>query len=146
MRVGGRSPPAFPDRQAGQAGLAERQPQDEVRQEQPGERSNNLTPDVRGGGQVVAVLGASAVTGIIDRLERAGYVRREPDPTDRRRVLVAAEPARIPDLTGVFDELTREMSALMARYDERETAAVVDYLTNTIRVLRSQTARLTGEE
>src|SRR5436853_3885354 len=33
-------------------------------------------------------LTTGAVTGMIDRLERAGYVRREPDPEDRRRVIV----------------------------------------------------------
>jgi len=32
----------------------------------------------------------------------------------------------------------------MARYDEREMAAIVDYLDNTVRVLREQTARLTA--
>lgn len=85
---------------------------------------------------------ASAVTGIIDRLERAGYVQRQADPADRRRVLVAANPARTPDLTGIFAELGREMGAFMSRYDEREMAAVVDYINNTIRVLKAQTERL----
>lgn len=85
---------------------------------------------------------ASAVTGIIDRLERAGYVQRQADPADRRRVLIAANPARTPDLTGIFAELGREMGAFMSRYDEREMAAVVDYINNTIRVLKAQTERL----
>lgn len=87
-------------------------------------------------------VGASAVTGIVDRLERAGYVQRVPDPGDRRRVLVSADPRRVPDLTGIFTDLGREMGAFMARYDEHQVAAIVDYLQNTIRVLRAQTARL----
>jgi DNA-binding MarR family transcriptional regulator len=33
-------------------------------------------------------LTTGAVTAVVDRLERAGYVRRVPDPTDRRKVLV----------------------------------------------------------
>ncbi|RLP92598.1 MarR family transcriptional regulator [Micromonospora sp. BL4] len=90
-------------------------------------------------------VGVSAVTGIVDRLEQAGYVRREPDPSDRRRVLVVADPSRAPDLTGIFADLSREMNAFMSRYDERQMATVVDYIENTVRVLRSQTARLTGE-
>jgi DNA-binding Lrp family transcriptional regulator len=88
----------------------------------------------------------SAVTGIVDRLERAGYVRREPDPSDRRRVLVAADPARVPDLTGIFAALGRDMWAFMSRYDERELAAVIDYIQNTIRVLREHTARLSEDD
>ncbi|BCJ68478.1 MarR family winged helix-turn-helix transcriptional regulator [Polymorphospora rubra] len=91
-------------------------------------------------------VGASAVTGIVDRLERAGYVRREPDPADRRRILVAADPTRAPDLTDIFADLGREMGAFMSRYDEREMAAVVDYVTNTIRVLKTRTARLAEKD
>ena len=88
----------------------------------------------------------SAVTGIVDRLERAGYVRREPDPSDRRRVLVVADPARVPDLTGIFAALGRDMWAFMSKYDEREMAAVIDYIQNTIRVLRDHTVRLNEED
>jgi len=39
-------------------------------------------------------LTTGAVTGMIDRLERAGYVRREPDPADRRRVIVTPNLAK----------------------------------------------------
>src|SRR5919204_5347290 len=37
-------------------------------------------------------LTSGAVTGVIDRLERAGYARRVPDPTDRRRVKLDVTP------------------------------------------------------
>ena len=39
-------------------------------------------------------LTTGAVTGMIDRLERAGYVRREPHPEDRRRVIVQPDLPR----------------------------------------------------
>jgi DNA-binding MarR family transcriptional regulator len=39
-----------------------------------------------------AGLTTGAVTGVIDRLERAGYARRVPDPSDRRRVRVEVTP------------------------------------------------------
>jgi DNA-binding MarR family transcriptional regulator len=41
-------------------------------------------------GQLASSSGLStgAVTAVVDRLERAGYARRVPDPTDRRRVLI----------------------------------------------------------
>lgn len=39
-------------------------------------------------------LTTGAVTGMVDRLERAGYVSREPDPKDRRRVIVKPDLAR----------------------------------------------------
>ncbi|MBE0466472.1 MAG: MarR family transcriptional regulator, partial [Candidatus Desulforudis sp.] len=37
-------------------------------------------------------LTTGAVTGVIDRLERTGFVRREPDPGDRRRVIIRPHP------------------------------------------------------
>ncbi|GAA3396850.1 MarR family winged helix-turn-helix transcriptional regulator [Cryptosporangium minutisporangium] len=87
-------------------------------------------------------VGITAVTGIVDRLVRAGYVRREPDPADRRRVLLYAETGAMPDLGAIFADLGQAMAAFTSKYDEREMAVVVDYLDNTIRVLREQTAKL----
>jgi DNA-binding MarR family transcriptional regulator len=87
-------------------------------------------------------VGVTAVTGIVDRLERAGYVRREPDPADRRRVLLVADESRAPDLGGILADLGRELDAVLAKYDEREKAAIVDYVEHTIGVLRAQTAKL----
>ncbi len=87
-------------------------------------------------------LTSGAVTGLVDRLEGAGYVRRTPDPADRRRILVAAIPDRHPDLTGVFAELGQEMAKFIAKYDERELAVIGDWITNTIKALQAQTQRL----
>src|SRR5262245_6591443 len=41
-------------------------------------------------GQLAAATGltSGAITGLVDRLERAGFVRREPDLVDRRKVRV----------------------------------------------------------
>ncbi|MEU4834618.1 MarR family transcriptional regulator [Streptosporangium sp. NPDC023615] len=88
--------------------------------------------------------GASAITALVDRLERAGYVRRVPDPADRRRVLVTATSGQTPDLGMIFADLGREMGAFLAEYDERELALILDYVTKTIAVLKAQTARLSS--
>lgn len=50
------------------------------------------------------------MTGLVDRLEAAGHVRRDRDPQDRRRVLVVpgAEAGR-PDLSGIFADLAAAM-------------------------------------
>lgn len=80
-----------------------------------------------------------AVTGMIDRLERAGLAQRDPDPKDRRRVLVTAT-ANQPN---VFGDLAKAMNELASRYDEKELDAIADYLTRTIAVLRDQTRKLT---
>lgn len=81
-----------------------------------------------------------AVTGMVDRLERAGLARREPDPSDRRRVRLSATGTQ-PE---VFGDLAAAMNALTDRYDATEQQVIADYLTRTIEVLREQTRRLTG--
>src|SRR4029453_5253747 len=49
-------------------------------------------------------LTSGAITRVIDRLEQSGYVRRVPDPTDRRRVIVELVPER---MAGVEAALAR---------------------------------------
>ncbi|KII00074.1 MarR family transcriptional regulator [Streptomonospora alba] len=85
-----------------------------------------------------------AVTGLVDRLRRHGYVRRTPDPADRRRVLISVDPDARPDFAGAFAGLSKAMSELMATYDETETAAIADYVTNTVAILQAETRRMTA--
>lgn len=89
-------------------------------------------------------VGATALTGIVDRLERAGYVLRRPDPADRRRTLLVANPATSPDLSGIFADLTAAMGEFTRGYSPEEAAVIAGWLDNTIRVLREQTAKLSG--
>lgn len=85
-----------------------------------------------------------AVTGLVDRLVRAGCVRREPDPADRRRLLVSAAAGPPDDavLADVFAILGREMGEFTSGLDERQVEAVVAWLRKMIDVLQAQTRRL----
>jgi DNA-binding MarR family transcriptional regulator len=66
-------------------------------------------------------LTTGAVTGVIDRLERGGFVRREVDPTDRRKVIVVPDPARVDrDLFPHFPSLERARAD--AFYDDFSVA------------------------
>ena len=51
-------------------------------------------------------LTSGAVTRVIDRLEQAGYVRRIPDPADRRRVIVEVVPERIASIQSTLDRVS----------------------------------------
>lgn len=62
-------------------------------------------------------LTTGAVTGVVDRLEKNGYVRREPDPADRRKVIVVADAARVDrELFPHFPSLKR--AAAQQFYDD----------------------------
>jgi DNA-binding MarR family transcriptional regulator len=66
-------------------------------------------------------LTTGAITGAIDRLERAGLVERKRDGTDRRKVIVAGTPAtrRVDPWR---EQMRRAVTRILARYDDDELA------------------------
>jgi DNA-binding MarR family transcriptional regulator len=74
-------------------------------------------------------LTTGAVTGIIDRLEQAGFARRERDTTDRRKVFVRSLPAIERRIAPLFVPMQRAFEATLAGYGEAELALFVDFLT-----------------
>ena len=55
----------------------------------------------------LAGLTTGAITGVLDRLERAGFVRREPDPADRRRLRVRVVADRVDEIEGYHEPPSR---------------------------------------
>nr|BFF01410.1 MarR family transcriptional regulator [Streptoalloteichus tenebrarius] len=100
------------------------------------------TPITAGRLAELSGLSTGAVTGVIDRLERAGYVRRVRDPRDRRKVLVETTGAHERIAAGLFDGLRRGVEEIVALYDESQLAAVEGFLEAMTEVLRRETARL----
>jgi len=87
-------------------------------------------------------LTTGAVTGVIDRLERAGFVRREEHPADRRKVVVRVIPERLPEVGRLFTSLGEAMTALCGRYSEAELRVIVDYLSRAADLFRRETRLL----
>jgi DNA-binding MarR family transcriptional regulator len=87
-------------------------------------------------------LSPGAVTGLVDRLERGGHVTRAADPTDRRRIVISALPSQGAGTGEAFARLSAEMTVMASRYDEKEAAAIADFLQRTIEILREQTRLL----
>ena len=74
-------------------------------------------------------LSTGAITGVLDRLERAGFVAREADPHDRRRTLVRLTPDRMPNLERIFAPLTLGMERMCGRYTTEQLALVLKFMT-----------------
>ena len=89
-------------------------------------------------------LTTGAVTGIIDRLEKAGYVRRTDDPKDRRRTIV--EPTRNRKLErkieGIFMPLHERMHKLLSSYSDSELAFLLDVVTKSTELTREESKKL----
>jgi DNA-binding MarR family transcriptional regulator len=72
-----------------------------------------------------------AMTGILNRLERAGYITRRPDPQDRRRVRVAAVPAAVTRAETLYGPYYARLNDLFAAYSPDEIAVLTDWFTRT---------------
>ena len=72
-----------------------------------------------------------AVTGILNRLERAGFITRVPDPTDRRRVRVAPVPAAVTRVVALYGPYYDRLDAQFAEYSPAEIAVLNDWFTRT---------------
>jgi DNA-binding MarR family transcriptional regulator len=81
-------------------------------------------------GQLAAVTGLTtgSVTGVLDRLERAGYTRRERDPHDRRRVLVVPVAEGLARLAEHYTDHGRHMEAVLAQRSPEQLRVIADFL------------------
>jgi DNA-binding MarR family transcriptional regulator len=93
-------------------------------------------------------LTTGAVTGVIDRLEEGGFVRREADPADRRRVVVRGIPGRGREVGTIFEPLQKALDELYTRYTDAELAVALDLNDRSVPIVLAETARLrsTGVE
>lgn len=73
-------------------------------------------------------LSTGAITGVLDRLERAGFALREADPDDRRRTLVRLTPERMPNMQRIFSPLVQGMEKLCATYSTEELQLVLRFM------------------
>ncbi len=88
-----------------------------------------------------------AITGIVDRLERARFVRRERDPNDRRRVILEVVMDRVQrEVLPLFEPLGKHMSALAASYSRRDLATIIDFLERGLRISREYRLKLRGPQ
>ncbi len=100
-------------------------------------------------GQLAELTGLTtgAITGVIDRLERAGYAQREQDPSDRRRVIVQPVPGVAEEkITPLFDSITKATSRLISRYTDRELATITEFATRMNELSLEETAKLRSSD
>lgn len=91
-------------------------------------------------------LTTASITGVIDRLEEAGYVSRERDPHDRRRVVVTLVLDRaLRNVASVFLPIMRDWRELATRYSDDELRLIVDFYTQMEQVFRDHLVRLRAE-
>lgn len=71
---------------------------------------------------------AATMTGILTRLEDAGWIVRERVTTDRRAVMVRSAPDRQRDLLELYEGMNTALDAILRAYSEDELRIIVDFL------------------
>jgi DNA-binding MarR family transcriptional regulator len=86
-------------------------------------------------------LTTGATTRLIDRLERAGHVRRVPDPADRRKVVIehVSRPIGVDE---AVDPARRKVGEILAGYSPDELATLFDYFRRAARAYQEATEEL----
>jgi len=90
-------------------------------------------------------LTTGAVTGVLDRLEGAGYVRRESDPEDRRKVVVRVVPGAAERVEALYRPMLASTDPLWDRYSDDELAVVLDFADRAQPLVSEGTAWLRAE-
>lgn len=76
-------------------------------------------------------LTSGAMTAVIDRMERAGYVERVADPNDRRRREVRIRPEASRPIEAVYQPIQARMVELWSTYSARDLKLIADFISRS---------------
>jgi DNA-binding MarR family transcriptional regulator len=80
-----------------------------------------------------AGLHPATMTGVLDRLQRGGWIARDRDPdgTDRRAVTVRSLPDRTPEMYRLYAGMSSAMDDILGGYSDAELAVIADFVRKT---------------
>lgn len=106
-----------------------------------------LTGGAMSAGELAEATGLSsaATTSLLDRLEAKGFVQRQGDPGDRRKVLVALTDDGMSRVGALYGPLAEEGGRLLDRFDDSDLAMVRDFLLDATGVVERHRERLRAD-
>jgi DNA-binding MarR family transcriptional regulator len=90
----------------------------------------------------VTGLTTGAITGVVDRLEKAGFVRRERDEADRRKVFIVTVPENVASIGQFYMPMKRAMEKLWDGYSDTELQALLRFTQGGHKAVRAATEEL----
>ena len=99
------------------------------------------------GSELAAITGltSGAITGVVARLERAGYLRRKPDPHDGRKQILYPARERLQVIQNVFDPIREDVAALLEGFDVLQLTAIAEFLTRSAEIAYRHATLLRAE-
>jgi DNA-binding MarR family transcriptional regulator len=91
-------------------------------------------------------LSTSAVTAVLDRLERRGFIDRQRDPADRRKVVVVSTGRHEGEVREIFASMGEAFGKVLADYDDDQLAFLLDFVLRLNDTAREVTAEVTAPE
>jgi DNA-binding MarR family transcriptional regulator len=91
---------------------------------------------------VATGLTTGAITGLVDRLEEAGFVRREADRDDRRKVRILPIQAAIERLGAYYMPLAQRTESLWAEYSEAQLRLILDFTKRSTALAAEEASRI----
>lgn len=76
-------------------------------------------------------LTTGGVTVILDRLEKAGYIWRTPNPADRRSSIIRPVPARARKIHRIYQSKSDTLLKVLSGYDARQLQVLLDFFQRT---------------
>ena len=92
-----------------------------------------------------AGLHPATITGVLDRLERGGWVTRERDQADRRAVTVRVLRDRAAEVLRLYSGMNASLDEICAGYTDSELELLADFLRRTAGAGRAATDALAGD-
>ena len=92
----------------------------------------------------VTGLTTGAITGVVDRLEKAGFVRRERDETDRRKVFITVVPETAKRIARFYDPMHDAMMKVLNAYSEDELRLLLRFANEGYKGVLEATEDLKG--
>jgi DNA-binding MarR family transcriptional regulator len=93
-----------------------------------------------------AGLHPATMTGVLDRLERGGWISRDRDPADRRGVLIRVRGGRAAEVLGLYSGMNTAMDQICADYPDAELELLAGFLRRTADAGRTAAAELASTE
>lgn len=84
----------------------------------------------------------ATMTGVLDRLEKGGWLARDRDPSDRRSIVLRVRPERVGEVFALYSGMNTALDKICANFTDDELTVIATFLDQTAAAGKSETHTL----